>query len=196
MSDLKNRYLTLENKLNLLKSDLQSNTINVNKLKDKLMKLEECQTIIQKASKDAMESVKDKVTEMSSDALTALTGKPYTIKITFQTRGKQNQTMEADLKLVDEHNHETDMMRSSGGGLRDTVSLLLRLSLHSISEPRTRSILILDEPLKNLSEGMRELGGELLRKLSEELNMQIIMTTNEYQFIDASDMTVEVIKGY
>lgn len=190
------RYLTLQNKKALLEKELRNYKLELKNYEVLAQRHSEAQIIIQKAAQETTEYVKNIVTKMSSEALSTLLDAPHTIKLEFLTRGKQNLTLEADLKLVDENGNETDMMKSNGGGVKDFASLLLRLSIHAITNPSTRKVFIFDEPLISVSDDLRELAGVLMKQLSDKLGIQIIMTTNEEKYKQIADKKINTIEGY
>ena len=57
---------------------------------------------------------------------------------------------------------------------------------------RFRKVLILDEPMRFLSQGYRSKAAEMLSLLSERLEMQIIMATHIPEFIEQSDRNFEI----
>jgi len=66
-----------------------------------------------------------------------------------------------------------------GGGVIDLVSFILRVVLWSITTPRTRPTIILDEPGKFISRDKQEVFGEMIKVLSEMLGIQFIIITHE-----------------
>ena len=82
-----------------------------------------------------------------------------------------------------------DIRNSFGGGLSVVVSVLLRVVVTIFLGERVRPILFLDEALKDLSpeyadqdsaaSGYRDRMAEFLKKLTQEVNVQIIFVTHE-----------------
>jgi hypothetical protein len=76
-----------------------------------------------------------------------------------------------------------------GGGLLDVISFALRLVMWSLSDPKPRNLLWLDEPMKFLGEE-----GDLLqrmitvmKKLAQEIPMQMIIATHIPALADMAD---------
>lgn len=105
------------------------------------------------------------------------------MSITFEQDG---QTVEGDLKS------------SFGGGLSVVAAILLKVVVVLHLNPRVRPILILDEPLKDLSpaydgqdsvvNGYRERMADFLRSLTDETDLQIIMVTHEPEYGRVADV--------
>lgn len=91
-----------------------------------------------------------------------------------------------------------DIENSFGGGLSVVVSTLLRVVIVTFMSSKIRSILLLDEPLKDLSppypgqegpaSGYRDRMAEFLRGLVDELGVQVIMVSHEPNYADVSDV--------
>jgi len=71
-----------------------------------------------------------------------------------------------------------------GGGVLDVISFCLRLGLVLLKG--YSPILILDEPFRYLSRDLRPKVRTLLERLSDELNVQIIMITHDPELVPES----------
>lgn len=79
--------------------------------------------------------------------------------------------------LVDKDGNKTDP-RHDSGGVRDVLSLGLRLAKLLTEIPRRERVLILDEPFKNVhGTKERERAAQLILLLADELKIQFILTT-------------------
>ena len=74
-----------------------------------------------------------------------------------------------------------------GGGVLDVVSIALRIVFWAIDIANTEPVLIFDEPAKFVSEDKIELVGEILKKISEMLGLQIILVSHENGLINTAD---------
>lgn len=91
-----------------------------------------------------------------------------------------------------------DIENSFGGGLSVVVATLLRIVIVMFLDKRVRPILLLDEPLKDLSpeypdqdsaaSGYRDRMAEFLRQLTQDSNVQIIMVSHEQNYSDVADV--------
>jgi DNA repair exonuclease SbcCD ATPase subunit len=70
----------------------------------------------------------------------------------------------------------------------------LRISAFAL-ESGTDNLIILDEPFKFISRDLQERAGEILKKLSEKMKLQIIMVTHIPEFIEVADKVFEVRKN-
>ena len=94
-----------------------------------------------------------------------------------------------------------DPVEEDGGGKLDIISLGLRLAGLLLFTPELNRVLILDEPLKNLSteetsaKSYRQRTAEFLKMVCKEYNIQIIMTTHDKAFVDVADKKFVVELG-
>ena len=73
--------------------------------------------------------------------------------------------------------------RDDSGGVRDVVSLGLRLAKLLMERPAKRRMLILDEPFKGVSKKYRPRVAELIDRLSKDLKVQFLITTHDPEFM-------------
>ncbi|MBT5420357.1 MAG: hypothetical protein HOK80_05655, partial [Candidatus Cloacimonetes bacterium] len=115
---------------------------------------------------------------------------PYEFELEFVIkRGKT----EADLWFV-RNDSRLSPMDTAGGGAIDVASMALRIAAWSINK-NTRPVIILDEPFKNLSENLQDRAADMLRMLSEKLDLQIIMVSHITKLVKDSDKIVKVNRG-
>ena len=137
--------------------------------------IEEAQTFLQLVAKETQEKIRFRLEDIVNLALTSVFGTKYRFEIRFEM--KRGQT-EAELVLWDGEN-EMDPMEANGGGLTELLSFVLRISLLIIS--KNRRVLILDEPFRCVSDDLLDVVYALLKRLSEELGIQIIMVTHQQE---------------
>lgn len=91
-----------------------------------------------------------------------------------------------------------DIKNSFGGGLSVVVSTLLRVIIVWFLKDRIRPVLLLDEPLKDLSpeypeqtddtSGYRDRMAEFLKKLTTDTGVQIVMVSHEPNYAEEADV--------
>ena len=57
---------------------------------------------------------------------------------------------------------------------------------------KTRRLIVLDEPFRYLSTDLQPKAGEMLRKLSQRLKLQVIMVTHEEEMMEIADRLFSV----
>jgi len=142
-----------------------------------------CQTVASEIQKDLEYQISNIVTL----ALTSV-GFSYQFKTQFVER--RNQT-ECDMFFVKDGNEVDDLFEGgSGFGAIDVASIALRMAYWSIK--KTRALLILDEPSRDLSRDMQEKCSEMIKMLSTELGIQIIVVSHIPELIESADRIINV----
>ena len=137
---------------------------------------EQAQAIIQTVAQKTQGELEYRLSEIVSLALAAVFEDPYKLKVNFVIqRGKTECILlfERDKMLL-------DPLFSSGIGAVDITAFGLRIAIWSLTQPKTRNVLILDEPfkhLKGLEENKKVI--QMIKTLSKKLNLQIIMVHDE-----------------
>jgi len=134
----------------------------------------QAQDIIQTLAKTTQEYSHSQIAKIVSKCLSAVFEKPYTVNIEFdKKRGKT----EARVVYQQGENKLSPLLTS--GGVKDLTSFALRIASLVLSMPKTRKLLVLDEPFKAVSATNRPKIESLLTSLCTELKMQIIIITHD-----------------
>jgi ABC-type dipeptide/oligopeptide/nickel transport system ATPase subunit len=171
----------------VLIKDWQINQDKLSGYRDYETSLLKVQALFQKASEMTQKQLEFHISGLVSTALAAIWDDPYEFKVEFvQRRGKT----EADLYLI-RNGIKMNPLHASGGGVVDVVSLALRMAFWSLTRT-TRPLLILDEPFKHLSSDLQGKAADMLKMLSEELNLQILMISHIEKLIETADKTFKI----
>jgi DNA repair exonuclease SbcCD ATPase subunit len=85
-------------------------------------------------------------------------------------------------------------MDAAGGGAVDVAAFALRVASWSMQRPRTRPVIILDEPMRFLSPDLQPKASDMLQELSQKLGLQFIIVTHEEELTQQVDKVFEVLK--
>lgn len=165
----------------LAKLEGEMNTLTV-----ELETLAHAQVILQEVATETQARLKLHLEELVQSAIDAVFPDQYKVHIDFLSKAGQT---ECDIYLM-RGNDRIDPMDSSGGGVVDIVSFALRLVSWSIGT--TENTIVLDEPFKFLSVGLRSLAGDLLRRLSHILGLQLIYVTHDPELVQVADRVFEI----
>jgi len=133
------------------------------------------QEFIQRAAAAAQESAHRQVAAVVTRCLAAVFGADaYAFEIRFHRRRGRT---EAELVFVRD-GKAVDPVDAAGGGVLDVAAFALRLAALTLSRPRRRKLLVLDEPFRHLSSDFRPAVRRLLELLAAETGTQIIMVTH------------------
>ena len=155
-------------------------------LEKKKIIIEKTQVFIQEVARTTQEKLKFHIEDIVQMMLDACEFTEFKFVLDFSIeRGK---TVARLFFMKDDE--ETDPMNSTGGGVVDITAFALRIACWSLS--KTDPIIIFDEPFKHLSMNLRKQAGEILKKLSETLKLQMVIVTHDPAIIDVSDRVFNV----
>ena len=139
---------------------------------------EEAKAFLQLVAKQTQDQLRYHITELGTTALQAVFGTDdIALELEFvEKRGKT----EAVIAFRNAEGLLTDPLEQDSGGAADIAALALRCSLWSLQKPRTRAVMVLDEPLKNINDPTREMqakAAEMIQLISRRLGLQFIIVT-------------------
>lgn len=149
---------------------------------------EQALILIKEAGLKTQQQLQYHISDITSLALDAVFDEPYKLVAEFLER--RNKT-ECDLFFVRE-NERIDPLSASGGGAVDVAAFALRIASWSMQKPKSRNVIILDEPLKYLSENYQEKGSAMIKEISQRLGIQFIIVTHEQTLASYADKVFEV----
>lgn len=156
-------------------SNIESTASKIKQLKKEERAHEKAREIIRTVALATQEQLSYNISEISSLALEAVLNNPYELELEFiERRGKT----ECDIWFVRDGTSIEPF--EGGGGAVDIASFALRVASWSMQNPRTRNVLILDEPFKHLKgEQANRRMLEMVKEVSDRLGLQIIMVSDE-----------------
>lgn len=158
---------------------------------DRLEHLESARSIIQTAAQTTQSYLSIQLSDIVSNALKAVfQDNAYEFKIDFVQR--RNST-ECDL-LFSKDGKDMKPLDSCGYGAADIASLALRVAYWKL-DGTARNILLMDEPTRNLSLDKQPLAGEIIKQLSESLELQFLIVTHNIALAQAADKIFKVTKN-
>jgi len=190
IQQLRNKLEQDKGKLLSLKEQFRKKVSEEKELKSSIDFIEKAKAILQQVATDTQNELVFHISNIVNTALTSIFEDPYNFIFQFiQKRGKT----EAEF-LLERDKNEIDIMNAAGGGVVDIVSFALRIALYSINTPKTRNTIILDEPFRFISKDLKPKAGELLRLLSEKLELQFIVVSHDTEIIENANKTFYVKK--
>jgi DNA repair exonuclease SbcCD ATPase subunit len=177
----KGQKIQIEKSITSLKEELRDQ-------KRSLIRHEQAKEIIREVGLKTQEQLSFHISDIASLALDSIFDDPYELKLEFVQR--RNKT-ECDLLFVRD-GEQMDPLSASGGGAVDIAAFALRIASWSMTRPRTRNIIILDEPLRFLSTDMQEKASIMIKEISKRLGIQFIIVTHESVLASFADKVFEV----
>jgi len=190
ISDIRSKADRLQGRYDQISQDI-TNLKEERVVKEESLRLhEEAKTVVQQVAIKTQEQLQYHISDITSLALEAVFPEPYKLELKFETR--RNKT-ECDI-LFTRDGLEIDPLEASGGGVVDVAAFALRIASWSLSQNKTRPTIILDEPLKWVSEGLKESAASMLKQVSAKLGIQFIVVTHEPKLTQYADKIFEVKK--
>jgi len=153
-----------------------------------LRRNEQAREVIREVGLKTQEQLSFHISDITSLALEAVFDDPYELVAEFVQR--RNKT-ECDL-YFSRDGDRVDPLSASGGGAVDVAAFALRIAAWSMASPKTRNVIILDEPLRFLSEDKQERASMMIKELSDRLGIQFIIITHETTLTEYADKTFRV----
>jgi DNA repair ATPase RecN len=191
INSLKNKLAIFKGKLLQLEETKVNLELELKQQTEKLKLLEEAQLFLQSVAQQTQEKLKYQIEDIVNLALETCFPDEFKFELQIDiARGKT----EAKLVFISQKTGgEIDPMNASGGGVLDVVCFALRLACYTL-ETNSNNVIVFDEPFRFLSADLRESACEIISKLSNQLNIQIIMVTHISEFVGIADKVFVVTK--
>jgi len=129
---------------------------------------------------------KEKVENLVTMAIRSVFDRPFQFVLEFERKRNKMECQPEIREVVNGRNRVFDPAEDMGGGIVDIISFALRVVLWSLEKPRSRNVIVLDEPMKNLGK-LVTLAGQILKEISHKLDFQLIVITHEDELIEIAD---------
>ena len=169
----------LENKKGIrtnIQSDIQRAQDRIEDLEVQVSFTLSAQTIINLVAEMTQKQLEYQISELVSLAMGYVFDDPYDVRLQFiPRRGKTDCTLR-----FERNGREASPMDQSGYGSVNIAGFGTRIGCYSLSDPRPRPVLLLDEPfpnLKGVEANARAI--QMVKRVSDETGIQIIMVSDE-----------------
>lgn len=172
----------------LLIKNISSKETEILKLKRRLRNLDDALPLVQVVAQQTQQELQYRICELVTMALAAVFPEPYEFNIDFVIkRGKT----EAEISFTRDGN-KIDPMEGSGYGPVDVAAFALRIGLWNLQRPKSRNTIILDEPGKFISEDLQYKFAEMIKLVSDKLEIQFIIITHKPQLSEVADKVFKI----
>lgn len=163
---------------------------SLKKAKKLLRYHEQAKTVIKEVGLKTQQQLQFHISDIATMALTAVLDNPYQLIAEFIERRDKT---ECDLFFT-KGEEKLDPLTEAGGGAVDIATFALRIGSWSMQRPHSRNTIVLDEPMKNLSPEYKERGSEMIKMVSEKLNIQFIIVNHEVALTANADKVFKIYK--
>ena len=175
LKTIRNKLERLKGQKSQIEKDLKTSKKNIKVNGRELRKHEQAKEIIREVGIKTQEQLQYHISDITSLALESVFPEPYKLEIEFVQR--RNKT-ECDI-YFSRNGNLVDPLSASGGGAVDIASFALRIASWSLQRPHTRNTIILDEPMRFVSDGLRNKASAMIKEVSRKLGIQFIIITHE-----------------
>lgn len=153
--------------------------------------LAEARFIISEASRLTQQQFKDFVESLVTLAIQSVfPDKDYRFLVDFDLKSNRSQI---NLLVQEEDKEPYIPEEDQGGGLLDIISFSLRIVMWSLERPKSRNVLIFDEPFKYTG-NLTELAANMMKEISHKMKLQIIMVTHDERLSEIADRSWKVTR--
>lgn len=177
----KGQRIQLERSLATLEEEIKSQ-------RKLLHQHEQAREIIREVGMITQQQLQYHISDITSLALEAVFPEPYKLEVEFVQR--RNKT-ECDLYFTRD-GLKADPQTASGGGAVDIAAFALRIASWSMQVPKTRNVIILDEPMRFVSADLQANASAMLKEISEKLGIQFIIVTHNEVLTSYADRVFKV----
>jgi len=188
LQQISDKYDELLATRNVHKSSLTELLDNKKSNKMRMENSEMALTVVQEVAKQTQMALEFRLSNLVSTALSAVLPEPPEFVVRFEIR--RNQT-ECDL-LIKDGEFEQRLSDCSSGGSIDVASFALRIARWSLN--KNRPVFFLDEPFRNVSPDLQHKVSDMLKMISTELGIQILMVSHADDINVSADKTFKVTK--
>jgi DNA repair ATPase RecN len=168
-------------------SQLRRTQNTIAEKKERLRVAVQTRELLQEVVRSTQHQISVSIGTLVTQALRSVFPDPYGFEVAFVS--KRNKT-ECELNFTrGEHLYEP--LETSGGGVVDIASFALRATFLVLKGDQRMS-LILDEPFRFVSVDLQPYCSDMLKQISSELGIQIIMISHLPEIIGSADRVLSV----
>lgn len=188
-SEFRSSLDKLKGRADQIRRQTRQARVSLREEKRKLAASEEALVVVQKVAQETQVQIEHHLSDIVTTSMEAIFPDPYSLAVEFQTvRGRVETHM-----FFERGGSRFLPLDASGGGAVDVAAMALRFSCYAMKHPRTRPVMILDEPLKWLKgSDLPDRGAQMIREISKKMGVQIIMNSHDPNLIEAADRVIEV----
>ena len=184
---MKSSLEQMKGKKSQIENDIKEHKINVEDNIEKQAQHEQAREIIREVGMKTQQQLQYHISDITSLALEAVFPNPYKLEMEFIQR--RNKT-ECDI-FFSRDGKQIDPLSASGGGAVDIASFALRIASWSLQKPNKRNTIILDEPMKYVSEEYVDKASLMIKEVGKKLGIQFVIITHEPRLAAFADRTFQ-----
>ena len=169
---------------------IRKNRIAIAQEKNIIEVLQKAKAVIIEVGMNTQNEIKEYIEETVTLALQSVYGEDYQFILKFDFTKRDQFEISFHVKHL---GIELEPRKDTcGGGVIDVCSFALRLVCLTLENPEIESVLLLDEPFKNVSARFVPAVGQMLNDVSNMLKLQVIMVTHMDAFIETAETIIYI----
>jgi DNA repair exonuclease SbcCD ATPase subunit len=157
-------------------------------LEKKKSNLDQARDIVNAVIISTLEEVRVFIEEAVTLCLETVYGSEYSFSLEYEVKRGKSEARVAIVKSGEKLNPRDEV----GGGVIDVASIGLRFAGWILQANRSRPIFLFDEPFRFVSRDLTSRVVEMLHKICEAFNAQIIMVSHNDELIEGATRTLSV----
>lgn len=175
VKELRNALEQLKGKKKQVMENIADFESQIIALQKELKSAEKAREIIKIVGITTQQNLQYHISDITSLALESIFPEPYKLVLEFVERRNKS---ECDI-LFERNGSYLKPINASGGGTVDVAAFALRIAFWMMARPRTQNVIILDEPMRFLSDEYIEPASMMIKEVSKKLGIQFIIITHE-----------------
>jgi len=190
--EIAKEFETHKARFNLLKKQADDKAAEVIRIKALVENQIKARWVLTEVAQLTQQRFKSKVESLLTMAIQSVFERPFEFQLEFERKRNKMECRSIVTEIVNGKQRIFDEIEDDlGGGLVDIIAFTSRPVLWSLEKPRSRNVILLDEPMKNMGK-LITLGGQILREISHKLKFQLIIVTHDDELIEVGDRSYEV----
>jgi DNA repair exonuclease SbcCD ATPase subunit len=184
------QYRELKTTLELLTKEKKFKEREIKILTDQQEKHVKARYVLTEVSRNTQQRFKDRVETLITLAIQSVFERPFKFKLNMEMARNKFSCF----PVVEEEGNEYIPSEEMGGGILDIISFAFRIVLWSLKSPRSRSLFILDEPMKFVGKDeLLQRAVMMIKEISERMGLQFVIVTHEPQIAEIADKAYGII---
>lgn len=126
---------------------------------------------------------KEHVENLVTKCIQSVFDRPFEFKLDFE---RKHNKIECRPYLEENGIIYNDIQYQKGGSMCDIIAFSFRVILWNLMNPKSRNVLLLDEPFRYLGD-LTSKAAQMLREISHSLKIQVIMITHDDSLAEIAD---------
>jgi len=183
ITELSELFHRLSERKEQLGKEIERDTQELSTIRKRRDLEEQARWVLNEVQAITQNNFKSKVESLVTMAIQSIFERPFEFKLLFEQKANKFSITPVVVEGQAEYYPKHDM----GGGILDVIGFAFRIVLWSLQQPRTRPVIVLDEPFRFVGKALIAKAGNVIKQLSDKLGLQFIINTHETELAEIAD---------